>query len=157
MAEPVVVHQHPDETTRTANKSCVWIAETVIDGHRFTAKSRYGAVNELARQLVVDGVEDAPMHVYSAGLKGCLIWRSFYKAAERTIEKNDQAGACDALARPYRRGGPNHCSGRPKTGVKAPTHSPGSPRAFTPTKRPPTANHVRRRVSGDAILCSCRN
>ena len=37
--------------------------------------------NDIVRQLVADGVPDAPMQVYSAGLKGCLVWRSFYRAA----------------------------------------------------------------------------
>ena len=33
-------------------------------------------------------VPDAPMQVYSAGLKGCLTWPSFYKAAGFTFEES---------------------------------------------------------------------
>jgi hypothetical protein len=40
--------------------------------------------NDIARELVADGVPDAPMHIYRAGLKGYLVWRSFHKAAEFT-------------------------------------------------------------------------
>src|SRR5215472_14947647 len=35
----------------------------------------------------IGGVPDAPMRVYTAGLKGALVWRSFHKAAGYTIEE----------------------------------------------------------------------
>jgi len=44
--------------------------------------------NDIARQLVAAGVPDAPMQVYTAGLKGCLVWRSFYSAAERIYRES---------------------------------------------------------------------
>src|SRR5580700_6963878 len=59
----IIVHQRPDEPTRTPNKSCRWIAEAVVDRRVFTARSRYGAPNELARVLVAAGIADAPMQV----------------------------------------------------------------------------------------------
>ena len=84
--------------------------------------------NDIARQLVADGVEDAPMHVYSAGLKGGLIWRSFYKAAERTIEENAQVPVRSRRYRPPQ----DQCQGvraAPKQGVKAVAASCALPEA----------------------------
>src|SRR5215468_7941257 len=75
--------------------------------------------NEIARQLVSDGVQDAPMRVYTAGLKGCLIWRTFHKAAGYTFKENAQTPvkrvkweAPEDAAQRYRAG--------QKQGVKAP-------------------------------------
>ena len=44
--------------------------------------------NDIARQLVADGVPDAAMQVYTVGLKGCLSWYSFYAAAWFTVEES---------------------------------------------------------------------
>ena len=115
---PVIVHQRPEEATRTSGKSCKWVAEAIVNGRTYTATSRMAPANDIARQLVANGVPDAPMHVYSAGLAGCLIWRSFYNAAERTIEENAQVPARSRRYRPpqdQRQGVP----AAPKQGVKA--------------------------------------
>src|SRR5215831_13817320 len=88
MSEPIVVHQRADETSRTPNKACYWIATAMIDGAELLARSRYGAVNELARQLVDAGVPDAPMFVYTPGLKGFATIPSFHRAAESTYEES---------------------------------------------------------------------
>src|SRR5215472_13563745 len=84
----IIVHQRPLAATRSANKSCKWIAEAIVNGRTYTATSRMAPANEIARQLVADGVPDAPMQVYMARLKGCLIWRSFHKAAGYTFKEN---------------------------------------------------------------------
>src|SRR5215472_11901898 len=84
----IIVHQRPLEATRTANKSCKWVAEAIVNGRTYTAISRMAPANDIARQLVAAGVPDAPMHVYTAGLKGCMIWQSFHKAAGRTCEES---------------------------------------------------------------------
>src|SRR5262249_22154453 len=83
----VTVHERPLEETRTANKSCKWVAETIVNSRTYTATSRMAPANDIARQLVADGVPDAPMHVYTADLKGRMVWRSFYRAAEFTYEE----------------------------------------------------------------------
>src|SRR5262252_2708438 len=88
MAETIVVHLRPLQETRRPGKSCKWIAEAIVNGRTYTATSRTAPANEIARQLVADGIPDAPMHVYTAGLTGCMVWRSFHRAAERTIEEN---------------------------------------------------------------------
>jgi len=66
----IVVHQRAIEASRSADKSCRWVAETIVYGRTYTATSRMAPANDLARQLVTDGVPDAPMQIYSAGLKG---------------------------------------------------------------------------------------
>ena len=86
--EPIEVHQRADETSRTPNKACYWIASAMIDGEQFIARSRYGAVNELARQLVAAGIPDAPMFVYTAGLRGFATIPSFHRAANWTYEES---------------------------------------------------------------------
>jgi len=45
------------------------------EGRAYTATSRMAPANDIARQLVADGVPDAPMQVYTAGLKGCAMRR----------------------------------------------------------------------------------
>jgi hypothetical protein len=95
----VTVHQRSSEETLSSGKSCKWVAEAIVNGRTYTATSRMAPANDIARQLVADNVPDAPMHVYTEGLKGCLVWRSFHKAAERTIEENAQV---PVRARRYR-------------------------------------------------------
>ena len=86
----IIVHQRAVEPTRSSSKSFKWSAEAIVNGRTYTATSRVAPANDIARQLVADGVPDAPMHVYTAGLRGCIIWQSFHKAAERTIKENAQ-------------------------------------------------------------------
>src|SRR5215472_7466185 len=84
----IIVHQRPLETTRSANKSCKWVAEAIVNGRTYTATSRMAPENDIARLLLADGVPDAPMQVYTAGLKGCLTWPSFFKAAGFCFEES---------------------------------------------------------------------
>ena len=124
----VIVHQRTLEVTGTASKSCKWVAEAIVNGRTYTATSRMAPANEIARQLVADGVPDAPMYVYTLGLKGCLVWRSFHKAAGFTIEetatkpvhmvrwRNPAVERAQIAARTA-----------PKQGVKAPAGTPVAP------------------------------
>jgi hypothetical protein len=129
----IVVHQRPLEETRTASKSCKWLGEAIVNGRTYTAISRMAPANDIARQLVADGVPDAPMQVYTAGLKGCLVWRSFYSAAERTYRESAtepmrQAQWVDPTVTRAQIAG----STAPKQGVKAPAGTgiaPGASRA----------------------------
>jgi hypothetical protein len=126
----ITVHQRPLENTRSSGKSCKWVAEAIVNGRTYTATSRMAPANDIARQLVTDGVPDAPMHVYTEGLKGCLVWRSFYKAAgftyEETVTKpvhmvrwrDPAAEAAQIAARKA-----------PKQGVKASPATPAYPEA----------------------------
>jgi hypothetical protein len=87
---PIPVTTWPDESTRTPNSACVWIAEATVDGRLYVARSRHGAPNELARQLVAAGVADRQMVIRSRGLAGTMTYRSFYAAAGWTYSEGDQ-------------------------------------------------------------------
>jgi hypothetical protein len=79
-----------DEATRTPNSSCAWVAETMVDGRVYVARSRYGAANELARQLVASGLADRPMVIHYRGRAGVMTYGSFHAAATRTFREGDQ-------------------------------------------------------------------
>jgi hypothetical protein len=81
------VHQWPEEATRSPGKSCRWVAEAIIDGITYTARSRHGAPNELARVLVAAGIPDAPMAVSHGRLRGETTYRSFHEIALWTYEE----------------------------------------------------------------------
>jgi hypothetical protein len=93
---PIEVTTWPEEATRTPNSGCAWIAEAVVDGRAYTARSRHGASNELARRLVAAGLADRPMVVrVNSGRPGTTAYRSFHKAAEWTYSE----GAATTLRR----------------------------------------------------------
>jgi hypothetical protein len=124
----ITVHQRPLEETRSANKSCKWLGEAIVNGRTYTATSRNAPANDIARQLVADLAPDGPMQVYTAGLKGCLVWRSFYRAAGYTFEENDRS--------PVKRRRPRLSQdeqGVP-TGPKQGVNAPAAPEASPPLK-----------------------
>ena len=90
MAEPIVVTCRADEATRTPNSSCIWIAEATVEGRTYTARSRHGAPNELARRLVVAGIADRPMMIRYHGLAGAMTYPSFRAAAAWTFSEGDR-------------------------------------------------------------------
>jgi hypothetical protein len=85
MADAIRVLCRPLEETRGPNSSCQWLAECEVDGRHFVARSRHGAVYELARVLVAAGIEDRPLRVAFAGLAGYTMWPSFAAAAQWTL------------------------------------------------------------------------
>src|SRR5437764_4298804 len=82
------VYQHAEENTRSANNGCSWIAETIINGIVYSARSRHGAAHELARVLVMAGIPDAVMRVTTAGLRGEMVYRSFHAMAAYTFRES---------------------------------------------------------------------
>ena len=54
----IKVHCRALPDTRTANSAAAWLAECEVDGRPFEARSRRGAPNALARELVAAGVPD---------------------------------------------------------------------------------------------------
>jgi hypothetical protein len=72
----ILVKAYPLEATRTPDGPCDWVAETMIDGQSFSARSKHGAPNELARQLVAAGIPDASMEIAYAGLRGTMSYRA---------------------------------------------------------------------------------
>ena len=126
----ITVHQRPLEATRSANKSSKWLAEAIVNGRTYTATSRMAPANDIARQLVAAGVPDAPMHVYTAGLKGCLVWRSFYRAAGFTYEETTTKPLHVARwESPEARAARITATLARKQGVNAPARYSGSPGA----------------------------
>ena len=71
--------------------ACVWIAEATVDGVAYTARSRHGAPNALARRLVAAGLADRPMVIRYQGLAGTMLRRSFHAAANWTYSEGDQS------------------------------------------------------------------
>jgi hypothetical protein len=97
---PIVVMSWPDETTRTPNGPCFWIAEATVDGQLFRARSRHGVPNALARQLLAAGLADRPMVIRYRGLAGAMTYGSFHAAAKWTYTE----GASTPVKRvPYRK------------------------------------------------------
>jgi len=87
---PITVSCWPDETTRTPNSACAWVAEATVDGRTYTARSRHGSPNELARQLVDAELPDRPMLIHYGGCTGAMTYRSFHAAATWTFREGDQ-------------------------------------------------------------------
>jgi hypothetical protein len=86
----LTVTMTPDESARSPNSSCYWIASTTLDdGRRFSARSKHGASNELARTLVSAGVPDQPMQTYEGKMKG-IYYPSFHEAAKWTYEEGNR-------------------------------------------------------------------
>jgi hypothetical protein len=69
----IVVTLRPLRGTRTPERSCRWLAETVTGGKRFEAIRRNGSAYELARVLVAAGIEDQPVEVRQEGLRDCAL------------------------------------------------------------------------------------
>ena len=59
-----------------------------VDGRRYSAKSRHGAANELARVLVSAGVPDQPVEIRQVGIKGCATYRSLQELASWAYEES---------------------------------------------------------------------
>jgi hypothetical protein len=95
MTSPViVVRVRPLEGTRTPNSGCFWIAECEVDGKYYEARSRHGAANALARQLMAAGIADHPLEVHFDGLPGYLRWGSLEAAASRTYTEGNRPLQC---------------------------------------------------------------
>ena len=87
---PIAVMTWPDEAARTSNSACAWIAEATVEGRTYTARSRHGPANELARQLVAAGLPDRPMVIRCLGLAGTMTYRSFHAAARWTFSEGER-------------------------------------------------------------------
>jgi hypothetical protein len=87
---PIMVTTWPDEHTRTSNSASAWVAEMMVDGRVYVARSRHGAANELARQLVAAGLADRPMVIRYRGRAGTMTYRSFRATATWTFTEGDQ-------------------------------------------------------------------
>jgi len=91
----IAVHQTPLQHTHTPDRACLWEARTTINGQTYTAQSRHGAVNELARVLVNAGISDGPMKVTTGNIQGHMMYRSLQEAARSDYTE----GRATSLAR----------------------------------------------------------
>jgi hypothetical protein len=117
------VHQWPEEHTRAPNNSCYWVAEAVVDGVSYGARSRRGAPHELARVLVAAGIGDAPMRGITAGLRGETTYRSFHAMAGYSFKENARTPVRRARYRPAEEAQEGDPAAS-KQGVKAPAGVP---------------------------------
>jgi hypothetical protein len=126
---PIVVRVRPLEETRTPNSSCIWLGECDVDGRRSEARSRHGAANALARELVAAGVADRPLEVHFDGRAGCLRWGTFAAAAKRTYTEGNRPLQCIRWIAPQE--AVQAIRAAPKQGVEAPaaTVMPPEPEA----------------------------
>jgi hypothetical protein len=84
----ILMHQWPDEPTRTPNDICYYEAETFIEDRRYSARSRRGAPFALARILLAAGITDQPVQVTHKGVCGHMSYRSLHRMAELTVVEN---------------------------------------------------------------------
>jgi hypothetical protein len=69
------------------------MAEATVEGRTYTARSRHGPANELARQLVAAGLVDRPMVIRYHGLAGTLTYHP--KSGSWVIATMGRIGAFD--------------------------------------------------------------
>jgi hypothetical protein len=129
---PIVVTVRPLEATRTPNSGCVWLAECEVGGRRFEARSRHGAANALARELVAPGVPDGPLEAHFEGLAGCLRWASISAAANRTFTEGNRPLQCIRWIAPQ--DGVQAIRAGPKHGVMARAGAVAPQEPSTPVK-----------------------
>jgi hypothetical protein len=98
----IKIRQRPIPRSRTQTGSR-WEASTEVDGKLYSAVSRHGAPQALARALVAAGIPDQPVEVRSEvcisdngaeirteQLQGRISYRSLHAMAEATFEEGDR-------------------------------------------------------------------
>ena len=130
--EAIMVRVRPLEETRTPNSGSVWLAECEVGGRRFEARSRHGAANALARELVASGMPDRSLDVHFEGLAGFLHWGSITAAAKRTYTEGNRPLQCIRWVAPQ--DAVQAIRAAPKQGVKGPPATPVPPEPQTPVK-----------------------
>jgi hypothetical protein len=128
----IVVRTMLLEETRTPNSGCVWLAQCEVEGRRFEARSRHGAANALARDLVAAGITDRPLEVRFDGVPGCLRWASVTAAAGRTYTEGNRPLQCIRWIAPQN--AVQAIRAGPKQGVLAPAGTEVPPEPPTPVK-----------------------
>jgi hypothetical protein len=98
----ILIHQRIVPRSRTGTGS-LWEASTEIGGKTYSAASRHGAPQALARVLLAAGIPDQPVEVRSEicvfddgktirteELKGCIRYRSLHAMARYTFQEGDR-------------------------------------------------------------------
>jgi hypothetical protein len=80
--------QQPLESTRTKAKACVYEAECQFHGRSYSARSRRGAPNALARVLVAAGAPDQTVEIYQVRMKGSITYTSLHEMARWAYQES---------------------------------------------------------------------
>lgn len=83
----IEARQYPDMSRPLGSRGRAWVAECVVDGVPYRARSYSGASYALARALVAAGVEDQPITIVTAGLPGSHTHRSIVRLAQWSISE----------------------------------------------------------------------
>jgi hypothetical protein len=68
---------------------CLYVAEATIDGMTYSARSRHGAPNALARHLLAKGITDQGAVITYEGVAGGLYYRSLHAMARWTFTEGN--------------------------------------------------------------------
>jgi hypothetical protein len=98
----IEARQYPDMSRPLGSRGRAWIAECVVDGTSYSARSYSGASYALARALVAAGVADQPITMTVHGLLGSQTHRSIYGLAEWAISEGASVGIHRTRWEPYR-------------------------------------------------------
>jgi hypothetical protein len=136
----IAVTLRPLPDTRTPERGCRWLAETVIGSERFEAVRRNGAAYELARVLVAAGIEDQPVEVCQEGPRGyALRWHSLRRMAQFEIRES----ATEPVKLIRYRGMPLARWVKGKTGGIPPESASEAPATIATAFSPPTHQGLR--------------
>src|SRR5262249_33119459 len=100
----IVVNVKPLEGTRTPNSGLVWEAECKVAGKVYTARSRHGAPNALARGLGKARLPHDEMVFYYSALAGRVRYASFHRLGAVTYSEGVSTVLHKARHQEYPRG-----------------------------------------------------
>jgi hypothetical protein len=101
----ITVHQRPLQETRTANKSCKWVAEAIVSGRTYTATSRMAPANDIPYQGRAEIGRTMNCRVTEGQMPANRLWQP--DAIERELEQTGllPTSECPAEYRPLSEGG----------------------------------------------------
>jgi hypothetical protein len=100
--EPVSIALAIVPDSRTQRNGSAWLALCIVDGVTYEQRSRFGAVNALARELVAAGIADRPVRIMEHGRLSATS-RSLHWLATRTIYERDNWPVRNVRFTPYDR------------------------------------------------------
>jgi hypothetical protein len=84
----ISVRVSPISGTTTQERGVIWEAVAHADNWRYTVQDRGNPVRTLCRELVHLGIPDAEMTVYDQHGRLALTFKSFHRAAKRTLKES---------------------------------------------------------------------
>ncbi len=83
----IAITQRADEASRSPDRRCYYVASAEVDGIAYAARARYGAANDIARQLVAAGIPDQSVIARTMPQGWELGYHSLYRLATRTVSE----------------------------------------------------------------------